>query len=57
MQGMSNGAEQWCPVKGGGCILEMSFNDITVQAKFVFNQSVNIQCLSHLGFSDNVTNG
>jgi hypothetical protein len=25
MQGMSNGAEQTCPVKGGGCILEVSF--------------------------------
>ena len=23
---MSNGAEQWCPVKGGGCISEVSFN-------------------------------
>ena len=22
MQGMSNGAEQWCPVKGGGHISE-----------------------------------
>ena len=26
VRGMSNGAEQWCPVKGGGCIWEMSFN-------------------------------
>ena len=24
MQGISNGAEQWCPVKGGGCISEVS---------------------------------
>ena len=26
MQGMSNGAEQWCPVEGGGCISEVPFN-------------------------------
>ena len=26
MQGMSNGTEQWCPVKGGGYISEVSFN-------------------------------
>ena len=26
MKGISNGAEQWCPVKGGGCISEVSFN-------------------------------
>ena len=26
MQGMSNGAEQWCPVTGGFCISEVSFN-------------------------------
>ena len=22
----TNGAEQWCPMKGGGCISEVSFN-------------------------------
>jgi hypothetical protein len=26
MQGMSNGTEQWCPVKEGGCISEVSFS-------------------------------
>ena len=26
MQGMSNRTEQWCPVKGGGCVSEVSFN-------------------------------
>ena len=26
LQGMSDGTEQWCPVKRGGCISEMSFN-------------------------------
>ena len=25
MQRLSNGAEQWCPVKGGDCISEVSF--------------------------------
>ena len=25
-QGNSNGAEQWCSAKGGGCISEMSCN-------------------------------
>ena len=23
VQGIGNGTEQWCPVKGGGCILEV----------------------------------
>ena len=26
MQGISDGAEQWCPVQGGGCVLEVTFN-------------------------------
>ena len=26
MPGMSNGTELWCPVKGGGCIPEVSIN-------------------------------
>ena len=26
LQGMSNVAEEWCPVKGGGCLSELSFS-------------------------------
>ena len=26
MQGLSNGTEQWCPAKGGACILEVSIS-------------------------------
>ena len=26
MSGMSNGTQQWCPVEGGGCVSEVSFN-------------------------------
>ena len=48
VQGVSNGAEQWCPVKGGGCILGCPLLDVSLNLQTKDSLGMTYYILLHL---------